>query len=112
MRSCSAGQRRDQYGSKPLPLRSNFPEPVQQSTEDSFFLVVIAIADTHTPSVTPDLGREKQEAQACRRQRGVLERCYLGVFLAVEQHQPAVQVVGQHHQLEMVAVHHPTSGWM
>src|ERR1019366_6860428 len=53
-------------------------------------LIVIAVADTHPPGMAPDLGREKQEPQACRRQRGVLERCHLGVLLAIEQHQPAV----------------------
>ena len=34
------------------------------------------------------------------------------VLLAVEQLQPAVQVVGQHRDLEPVGVHHPAIRWM
>jgi hypothetical protein len=86
-----------QHRAKPLAIRGDCLQPVQQSAEDTFFFVVIAVADPHPPSVTPDLGREKQKPQARRRQRNVLERFYLGIFLAIEQHQPAIQVVGQHH---------------
>jgi hypothetical protein len=40
-----------------------------------------------------DLGREKQESLACLRQRDVLEHFQFGVLVAIEQHQPAIQVV-------------------
>ena len=51
---------------------------------------------TRTYTYGRQLISEKQEPQACRRQRGVLKSFRLGVFLAIEEHQPAIQVVGQH----------------
>ena len=60
----------------------------------------------------PDLGRQEQEPQTRRRQRRVPHRSYCCAFLAIEQLQPAVQVVGQHRDLKPVAVHHPAPGGM
>jgi hypothetical protein len=48
----------------------------------------------------PDLGRQEQEPQTRRGQRRVPHRSDFSAFLAIEQLQPAVQVVGQHRDLE------------
>lgn len=92
-------QRGCQHRAESLPFTRDRSQSVHQSPEDSLLGVMIAIADADPAGVMPDLGCEKQKAQTGRRQRGVLQRGHLGLFLAVEQHQPAIQVVGQHHQL-------------
>ena len=46
--------------------------------------------------MAPDLGHHSQEAQMRGRQRRAWQRRGTGPRLAVEQHQPAVQIVGQH----------------
>ena len=53
----------------------------------------------------PDLGRHEQKAQPRRRQGGVPQLLRGGVGFALEQQQPAVEVVGQHDQLKVIAVH-------
>ena len=100
-------QRHGQHGPEPGPFARDRPQSVHQSLKDSLLGIMIAVADTDPTGVAPDLGREKQKPQTGCRQRGVLQRFYFGLLLAVEQHQPTVQVVGQHRQLEVIAVHHP-----
>ena len=62
--------------------------------------------------VTPDLGRHEQEAEPRGRQRRVPQFGGISLRLAVEQHQPAIQVVRQHGQLEVIAVHVKPAGRM
>src|SRR3954464_14446540 len=98
---CSSGQWHRQHRAKrPDRILGDCPQSFQEATEDAFLFVVIAVADPHAPSVAPDLGCEKQESQAGCRQRSVLESFDLGVVLAIEQHQPAIQVIGQHSPAE------------
>jgi hypothetical protein len=42
----------------------------------------------------------------------MLHGFHRSVFIAVEQLQPAVQVIGQHCDLEPVGIHYPTIGGM
>ena len=60
----------------------------------------------------PDSGGHEQEPQPRRRQRRVSHGSDFDIFLAIEQLQPTVQVVGQHRDLKPVAVHHPAPGGM
>src|SRR5713226_1098805 len=73
---------------------------------------MIAVPHQHSAGVAHDLGRQKQETQSRGRQRGVTQVLGLDLLLAVEQHQPTVQVVGQHRQLEVHTVHGPSPRWM
>src|ERR1017187_3125174 len=41
--------------------------PIHQTMEEPLVLVVIAITDSHSPGMPPDLGRQKQEPQPRRR---------------------------------------------
>jgi len=66
---------------------------------------VVAVAHSSAAGVTPDLGGHKEEAEPRGRQGRVPQRSGVGLRLAVEQHQPAVQVVGQHRQLKVIPVH-------
>src|SRR5256884_9144954 len=58
--------------------------------------------------MTPDLGRQKQKTQSRRGQLRMFHLRWVGRLFPIEEHQPAVEVVGQHGQLEMHAVHGPT----
>src|SRR3984885_9382112 len=107
-----SGQYSFQHRQETVATRRNSPHPVQQALEEPSVFVVIAIADAYSPCMPPDLGREEQEPQTRSRQRGVPHRSDLSTFLAVEQLQPTVQVVGQHRNLKPDAVHHPASGGM
>ena len=77
-----------------------------------FLFIVIAVADAHSSRVPPDLGGQEQEAQPCRLQRRVMQSLAARAFLAVEQQQPAVQVVGQHRQLKVIAIGLKAAGRM
>src|SRR5258706_391992 len=69
---------------------------------------MIAVPHQHSAGVAHDLGRQEQETQSRGRQRDVAQILGLSLFLPVEQHQPTVQVVGQHRQLEVHTVHGPS----
>src|SRR6266404_2460348 len=69
---------------------------------------MIAVPHQHSAGVSHDLGCQEQETQSRGRQRGVAQILGLGLLLPVEQHQPAVQVIGQHRQLEVHTVHGPS----
>src|SRR5437773_2811404 len=69
---------------------------------------MIAVPHQHSAGVAHDLGCQEQETQSRGRQRGVAQILGLGLLLPVEQHQPAVQVIGQHGQLEVHTVHGPS----
>ena len=75
-------------------------------------LIVIAIAGTHLSGMAPGARSQKQKAQPRRGQPSVPDGFHRSVFLAVEQLQPAVQVLGQHCSLEPVGIHHPAIGGM
>jgi hypothetical protein len=62
--------------------------------------------------MAPDARGQEQKALPRGSQRGVLHGLHRGVLLAVEQLQPAIQVVGQHGDLEPVGVHDPAIGGM
>jgi len=85
---------------KTVATRRNRPHPVRQALEEPSVFVVTAIADAYSPCMPPDLGRQEQEPQTRRGQRGVQHRSDLSTFFAIEQLQPAVQVVGQHRDLK------------
>ena len=55
--SAQQGTRHD--GREPAVAASDGPQPSHQSLKDSLLLVMIAVADTHLPTVTPDLGGQK-----------------------------------------------------
>jgi hypothetical protein len=59
--------------------------------------------------MSPDARRQKQKLQPGRGQRSVAERFHFGLLFPVEQHQPAVEVVSQHGELKVNAVHRPPS---
>src|SRR5215467_16097548 len=108
----STAERDGYYGHEsPLP-EADGPQSVHESAKDSLLVVMVAVAHADSSRVAPDLGGQKQKPQTSRRQRRVLQSVEFGRFLAIEQHQPAVQVVGQHRQLEVVAVHDPARGGM
>ena len=65
------------------------PQPIHQPAEDSLLGIVVAEANTHSPGMAPDLGRQEQKPQTRRCQGGVLERFDLGLFLAIEREFPA-----------------------
>ena len=93
-----------------VAARRNSPHTVHQAMKEPLVLVVIAVADAHPSGRPPDLGRHEQEPRPRRRQCRVSHRSDFGAFLAIQQLQPAVQVVGQHRDLKPVAVHHPAPG--
>src|SRR6266699_5638888 len=68
---------------------------------------MVTVADAYSASMAPDLGRQKQKTQSCRRQLYVFHLRCVGCLFPIEEHQPAIQVVSQHGQLEMNAVHGP-----
>src|ERR1019366_4260389 len=70
----------------------NLPQPIHQSLEDSLFLVVVAVAHPGPPCMAPDFGSHEEEAEARGRQRRVPQLRGIVLRLALEQHQPAVQV--------------------
>src|SRR6266545_6859346 len=65
-------------------------QAIHQSREYALLFVVIAVPDSCSTPVAPDLRRQEEKTQSCGRQRRVLHRLDRSRFLAVEQHQPAV----------------------
>ena len=53
-------------GREPAVASGDGPQSPHQSLKDSLLLVVIAVADTHLPAVTPDLGGQKWRAPGSR----------------------------------------------
>ena len=92
--------------------RSDAAQPIHQSLEQSSLRVLIAVADAHSSGMAPDFGRQKQKTQSRRRQSRMFHLGCVGRLFPVEQQQPAVQVVGQHGQLKVNAVHGPAIGGM
>ena len=88
------------------------PQAIHQPLKDSFLLVMIAVADAHASGMAPDLDRQKQKTQSRRRQSRMFHLGCAGRLFPIEQQQPAVQVVGQHGQLKVNAVHGPVLGGM
>ena len=87
-------------------------QPIHQPLKDSFLLVMIALVDAHSAGMLPDLGLQKQKTQLRRGQLRMFQFCCVGRLFPIEQGQPAVQVVGQHGQLKVNAVHGPALGGM
>ena len=98
----STAKRDGNYWDESTLPEADRPESVHESAEDSLLGVMVAVAHADSSRVAPDLGGQKQKPQTSRRQRRVLQSVEFGRFLAIEQHQLAVQVVGQHRQLEVV----------
>src|SRR5215831_6870117 len=80
-----SGECRLQHRQEAVAAKRNSTHPAHQAMKESLLLVVIAIADTHSPGMPPDLGCHEQEPQPRRRQRGVSHRSDFGAFLAIEQ---------------------------
>ena len=78
-----SGQYSFQHRQETVATRRNRPHPVHQALEEPSIFVVIAIADAYSPCMTPDLGRQEQEPQTRRGQRGVPHRSDLSTFLAI-----------------------------
>src|SRR5438046_9345648 len=100
----SATERDGDYRHESPLVEVDCPQSVHESGEDPLLGIMVAVAYADSSRVAPDLGGQKQKPQTSRRQRRMLQSVDLALFLTIEQHQPAVQVVGQHRQLEVVAV--------
>src|SRR5258708_1386389 len=57
-------QRGSHHRAEALPLARDRPQSLHQPPKDSLLGVMVAIADTDSSGVTPDLGREKEKTQA------------------------------------------------
>src|SRR6266478_8658352 len=84
--------------------RSDAAQPFHQPLKQSSLRVVIAVADPDATGVAPDFRCQEQETQTRDGQGGVLEFRYRRLLFPLEQHQPTVEVVGQHRDLKMNAV--------
>src|SRR2546422_7055572 len=80
-------------GSVAFSSRQDRTQPHHQRRKRPLLFVVIAIADPSPTRVAPDLRCQEQKPQPCGRQCRVLHRIDRSRLLAIEQHQPAVQVV-------------------
>ena len=89
-------------------LTKAFHQPLKQSA----LRILVAIADAYPSGVFPNLGGHKQKTQTRRRQRRMLKFLRRHSLFPLKQQQPAIQVVGQHHQLKMHAVGGPAPGRM
>jgi hypothetical protein len=106
----SAPQGSGDHGRESVSAGGDRAQALHQPVEKAALLVMVAIADAYTPGMPPDLGCQEQEPQPRRRPGGMRYVRALGGFLPLEQQQPAVQVLSQHHDLEPVGVHHPALG--
>src|ERR1700719_1143955 len=109
MRAISATKGDGDHGGEPVFCCRHRPEPRHQSLEKRLVGVMRAVADAHASRMSPDTRRQKQKLQPGRGQRSVAQRFHLGLLFPVEQHQPAVEVVSQHGELKVNAVHRPPS---
>ena len=118
---CTSNQRMENYARKWMELwcscegtlhdrREGVPsrlycfQSFPQSSKHILFFIMLAEAYARAPGMMPDLCRKEQKAQASRRQGGVAQRLRRLRCLPVEGHQPCVEIVGQHVQLEVVLV--------
>jgi len=72
------------------------PQTIHEPLKQASVGVMVAVTDADSARVAPDPGRQKEKFQPGGGQRRMPERVHFGVFFAIEQHEPTVQVVSQH----------------
>ena len=66
---------------------------------------MVAVADASAAGMTPDFSSDEEKPESGCGQRRMLQRVHVGLGLAVKEHEPGVQAIGQHGQLKMIPVH-------
>src|SRR6516225_376092 len=112
MRDTSAAQGEGNHGEEAVCLCRDRSQPHHQTIEYGLLGIVVAVADADSPGMTPDACRQEQEPEPRSGPSSVAECFHRGLFFPVEQHQPAVEVVRQHGELEENAVHRPPARGM
>ncbi len=62
----SACERRSHHRQESCRANRDGAESIHESLQQSFFLILIAVADADSPGVPPDLGSHKQKTQTRR----------------------------------------------
>src|SRR5579872_1885409 len=91
-----SAKRRDDNGRETGWARDDVSQAGHQTLEGCLLFVMIAVADAGATRMTPDLGGDEDETESSRGQGRMLERIHVGLGLAVEQHEPGIQVVSEH----------------
>src|SRR5215475_12427744 len=106
---CESAKRRDDDRLETGRARDNVSQARHEALEGCLFFVVIAVADARATGMMPDFGGDEEKTKSRCGQRRMLKRVNVGLWFAVEQHQPCGQVISEHGQLKMIAVHVKTA---
>ena len=80
-------------------------EADHQPLKQSLLLVLIIVMNASATGMSPDLGRDEEESQTRDGQCGVLQFRRIGHRFSGKQHQPCIEVEGDHGELKMNAIH-------